>query len=73
MSHLEVCAVWVVAGLHVSPQHPALVVAVKSLPVNIVDTRRQRLPVIDPYIVLVTGLHYCPGDCSDDIICLGSA
>ena len=58
---LEICAVWVVASLHISPEHPALLVTVKSLPVLVVDTRGQRLPVVDPDIVLVTALYPSPG------------
>ena len=59
---LEICAVWVVASLHISTEHPALLVTVKSLPVLIVDARGQRLPVIDPDIVLVTALYPCPAN-----------
>ena len=61
MSHLEICAVWVGAGLHVSAQQAALLVPVQSLAVLVVDAGWERLPVHDPYIVLVTALYQAPG------------
>ena len=59
-SHLELCTVWVEAGLHVSPQQAALIVPVQSLPVLIVDAGGQRLPVVDPDVVLVAALDHSP-------------